>query len=47
MLLKIFNIILWFMVGVLSMLNPKISKASYFLCWFMLMLYMISYYFIS
>ena len=46
MLLKIFVVVVWLMEGVLNLLTPKISKGSYFLCWFMLMLYMISYYFI-
>lgn len=41
--LKIFNVIIWAIAGILNLTNDKISKLSYGLAWGVLMLYLIMY----
>jgi hypothetical protein len=41
--LKIFNVIVWAIAGILNLASDKISKLSYGLAWGVLMLYLIMY----
>ena len=41
--LKVFNVIIWFIAGVLNLASKKISKFSYACAWTVLMMYLILY----
>jgi hypothetical protein len=41
MLLKLIFLIIWVIIGMISMLSPRISKFSYFCAWFIAILYII------
>lgn len=41
--LKIFNVIIWLVAGVLNLASDKISKFSYAAAWIVLMIYLIAY----